>query len=108
MCKKTLLILFAFTAAAIADTTLPPLAPPPTIHQFKVHYACQGSKEMRDVLVDADDEDDARAIIEDMIPCAVIMKITEVILYEENVKTPPRMSAGAKQGRALALNPFEK
>ena len=85
MCKKTLLVLYFIALLSAAYGNSPPLAPPPTIHQFKVRYSysCKGSEGKREVLVDADSEDDARAIIEDMIPCAVIIKITEVILYQE-------------------------
>jgi hypothetical protein len=82
MYKKTLLI---FLAAVLTAHAQPPLAPPPNIHQFKVRYtySCKGNKGTREVLVDADDEGDARAIVENMIPCAVITKITEVVLYQE-------------------------
>jgi hypothetical protein len=86
MCKKTLLVFFFIALLSTAYGNSPPLAPPPTIHQFKVRYSysCKGGGNgSREVLVDADSADDARSIIEDMIPCAIITKITEVILYQE-------------------------
>jgi hypothetical protein len=95
MYKKTLLILFATLAIAGAQ---PPLVPPPEIRQFKVHYICQGSSEARDLLVDANDEDDARQIIQNMIPCVVILKVTEVLLYEDSLQR------GARRGMDASLS----
>ena len=109
MYKKTLLVLF-FIALLSAAYGQPPFAPPPSVHQFKVRYSysCKEAEGSRELLVDADNEEDARSIVQDIIPCAVIIKVTEVILYQEEEKTPsPRMGAGANKGRALALNPFE-
>ena len=84
MRSKTLLILLA--AVMTANGQLPITTPdeqPFIGHQFRVHYSCVGSNETRNVLVDADSEEEARKIIQDLIPCVVILKINEIILYEQ-------------------------
>jgi hypothetical protein len=87
MGKKIFLMFFFLFSVLSSYGSTPPLAPPPVVRQFKVRYSysCKGGGEgTREVLVDADSADDARSIIEDMVPCAKITKVTEVtVLYEE-------------------------
>ena len=80
MCRKTLLLFLVF--ASLAKGGLPPVTDP-VVHQFRVEYACLGSTETRTLLVDADSAEEARGVVQNMIPCGVILKVTEVILYEE-------------------------
>jgi hypothetical protein len=91
MHKKTLLIVLFFIALLMANANANAQPPPPTVHQFKVRYTCQGSNDAREVLVETDSAEDARSIIEDMIPCVVIIKITEVLLYTESLRNERRL-----------------
>jgi hypothetical protein len=95
MCKKTALLVLYFIA--LLSVYGQPLAPPSSVRQFKVRYSysCKEAEGSRELLVDAENEEDARSIVENIIPCAVILKVTEVILYQEKGSSP-RMGAGAK------------
>ena len=86
MSKKIFLMFFFLFSVLSSYGSTPPLAPPPVVRQFKVRYSysCKGGGEgTREVLVDADSAEEARGVVQNMIPCGVILKVTEVILYEE-------------------------